>query len=171
MSQTSYCNKVLFRYLLWASCDDVELCAMYVSFWSWHVHGSHSVCLSKPGVTLVVPFNCGCLLHCGSLLLYWCNELLWTLEHLGVGCTLFFLPRVFLLGLSFYLGRVLMRQHWTNSSNNIPLNFLFEFCLLVLVILECFEVGVWVGMCMCVIVNYCPDYHVCNCELLSTIYV
>jgi hypothetical protein len=24
---------------------------VYVSFWSWHVHGSHSVCLSKPGVT------------------------------------------------------------------------------------------------------------------------
>jgi hypothetical protein len=22
-----------------------------VSFWSWHVHGSHSVCLPKPGVT------------------------------------------------------------------------------------------------------------------------
>jgi hypothetical protein len=25
---------------------------MYVSFRSWHVHGSHSVCLLKPGVTL-----------------------------------------------------------------------------------------------------------------------
>jgi hypothetical protein len=25
--------------------------AMYVSFSSWHVHGSHSVCLPKPGVT------------------------------------------------------------------------------------------------------------------------
>jgi hypothetical protein len=24
---------------------------VYVSFWSWHVHGSHSVCLPKPGVT------------------------------------------------------------------------------------------------------------------------
>jgi hypothetical protein len=26
--------------------------AMYVNCWSWHVHGSHSVCLLKPGVTL-----------------------------------------------------------------------------------------------------------------------
>jgi TM2 domain-containing membrane protein YozV len=25
---------------------------VYVSFWSWHVHGSHSVYLPKPGVTL-----------------------------------------------------------------------------------------------------------------------
>jgi hypothetical protein len=25
---------------------------VYVSFWSWHVHGSHSVCLPKPGVTV-----------------------------------------------------------------------------------------------------------------------
>jgi hypothetical protein len=25
---------------------------VYVSFWSWHVHGSHSVCLLKLGVTL-----------------------------------------------------------------------------------------------------------------------
>jgi hypothetical protein len=25
--------------------------AVYVSFWSWHVHDSHSVCLLKPGVT------------------------------------------------------------------------------------------------------------------------
>jgi hypothetical protein len=24
---------------------------VYVSFWSWHVHGSHSVCLPKPSVT------------------------------------------------------------------------------------------------------------------------
>jgi hypothetical protein len=25
--------------------------ALYVSFWSWNVHGSYSVCLPKPGVT------------------------------------------------------------------------------------------------------------------------
>jgi hypothetical protein len=25
--------------------------AMYVSFWSWHIHSSHLVCLLKPGVT------------------------------------------------------------------------------------------------------------------------
>jgi hypothetical protein len=25
--------------------------AVYVNFLSWHVHGSHSVCLLKPGVT------------------------------------------------------------------------------------------------------------------------
>jgi hypothetical protein len=25
--------------------------AVYVNCWSWHVHGSHSVCLLKPGVT------------------------------------------------------------------------------------------------------------------------
>jgi hypothetical protein len=29
--------------------------AVYVSFWSWHVHGSHSVCLPKPGVTKPPP--------------------------------------------------------------------------------------------------------------------
>jgi hypothetical protein len=26
--------------------------AVYVNFWSWHVHGLHSVCLTKPGVTV-----------------------------------------------------------------------------------------------------------------------
>jgi hypothetical protein len=25
---------------------------VYVNCWSWHVHGSHSVCLLKPGVTI-----------------------------------------------------------------------------------------------------------------------
>jgi hypothetical protein len=24
---------------------------VYTSFWFWHVHGSHSVCFLKPGVT------------------------------------------------------------------------------------------------------------------------
>jgi hypothetical protein len=28
--------------------------AVYVSFWSWHVHGSHSIYLLKPGVTRAV---------------------------------------------------------------------------------------------------------------------
>jgi hypothetical protein len=28
---------------------------VYVSFLSWHVHGSHSVCLPKPGVTRKAP--------------------------------------------------------------------------------------------------------------------
>jgi hypothetical protein len=27
---------------------------VYMSFWSWHVHGSHSVCLPKLGVTLTL---------------------------------------------------------------------------------------------------------------------
>jgi hypothetical protein len=31
--------------------------AVYVSFWSWHAHGSHSVCLPKPGVTWLVDSN------------------------------------------------------------------------------------------------------------------
>jgi hypothetical protein len=28
--------------------------ALYVNCWSWHVHGSHSVCLLKPGVTVAL---------------------------------------------------------------------------------------------------------------------
>jgi hypothetical protein len=52
MSWTSLCNQVPFRYLFRALCDDVQLCNhVYVSFLSWHVHDSHSVCLPKPGVT------------------------------------------------------------------------------------------------------------------------
>jgi hypothetical protein len=27
------------------------LIAVYVSFWSWHIYGSHSVYLPKPGAT------------------------------------------------------------------------------------------------------------------------
>jgi hypothetical protein len=34
----------------WCPC---YVTAVYVNNWSWHVHGSHSVCLLKPGVTLV----------------------------------------------------------------------------------------------------------------------
>jgi hypothetical protein len=32
---------------------------VYVSFWSWHVHGSHSICLPKPGVTPSNPWTGG----------------------------------------------------------------------------------------------------------------
>jgi hypothetical protein len=28
---------------------------VYMSFWSWHVHGSHSVCLPRPSVTYPKP--------------------------------------------------------------------------------------------------------------------
>ena len=31
---------------------------VYVNCWSWHVHGSHSVCLLKPGVTPVYCSRC-----------------------------------------------------------------------------------------------------------------
>jgi hypothetical protein len=34
--------------------------AVYVNCWSWHVHGSHSVCLLKSGVT---PADCLCVEH------------------------------------------------------------------------------------------------------------
>jgi hypothetical protein len=65
MSQTLWCNRLLFRFyvIIWALCDDIQLCflrrgeissyitAVYVNCWSWHVHGSHSVLLIKPGVT------------------------------------------------------------------------------------------------------------------------
>jgi hypothetical protein len=53
MSMTLWCNKLLLFYvIIRALCDDVHLCNRCVrEFWSWHVHGSHSVCLPKPGVT------------------------------------------------------------------------------------------------------------------------
>jgi hypothetical protein len=41
----------------WCPC---YVTAVYVNNWSWHVHGSHSVCLLKPGVTSTV------LLHLAS---------------------------------------------------------------------------------------------------------
>jgi hypothetical protein len=34
----------------WCPC---YVTAVYVNCWSWHVHGSHSVCLLKPGVTVI----------------------------------------------------------------------------------------------------------------------
>jgi hypothetical protein len=52
MSWTSWCNQVPFHYLIQALCDDVQLRNHCVrEFWSWHVLGSHSVYLPKPGVT------------------------------------------------------------------------------------------------------------------------
>jgi hypothetical protein len=56
MSMTLWCNKlILFYVIIRALCDDVHLCNRCVrEFWSWHVHGSHSVYLPKPGVTLCV---------------------------------------------------------------------------------------------------------------------
>jgi hypothetical protein len=54
MSMTLWCNKlILFYVIVRALCDDVHLCNRCVrEFWSWHVHGSHSVYLPKPGVTV-----------------------------------------------------------------------------------------------------------------------
>jgi hypothetical protein len=34
---------------------------VYVNCWSWHVHGSHTVCLLKPGVTAMRGFGRGLL--------------------------------------------------------------------------------------------------------------
>jgi hypothetical protein len=39
----------------WCPC---YVTAVYVNCWSWHVHGSHSVCLLKPGVTSSHTFKC-----------------------------------------------------------------------------------------------------------------
>jgi hypothetical protein len=41
---------------------------VYMSFWSWHVHGSHSVCLPKPGVTsrAIIAARTSCLPWRGS---------------------------------------------------------------------------------------------------------
>jgi hypothetical protein len=59
MSWTSWCNRLLYPLL----CYYVEHCVMmssyvtvvYMNCWSWYVHGSHSVCLLKPGVTVDHP--------------------------------------------------------------------------------------------------------------------
>jgi hypothetical protein len=52
-----WCNRlfpflILFWALWWCPC---YVTAVYVNNWSWHVHGSHSVCLLKPGVTVTWP--------------------------------------------------------------------------------------------------------------------
>jgi hypothetical protein len=54
MSRTSWCNQLLPSFmLLFEHCVMMSsyVTVVYVSCWSWHVHGSHSVCLLKPGVT------------------------------------------------------------------------------------------------------------------------
>jgi hypothetical protein len=53
MSQTSWCNQLLPSFmLLFEHCVMMSgyITVVYVNCWSWHVHGSHSVCLLKPGV-------------------------------------------------------------------------------------------------------------------------
>jgi hypothetical protein len=45
MSLTSWCNKLIPLYVI---IRDVYFCNRYVrEFWSWHVHGLHSICLLK----------------------------------------------------------------------------------------------------------------------------
>jgi hypothetical protein len=52
MSWTSWCNKYLSA-IYFEHCVMMSnyVITVYMSFWSWHIHGSHSVCLPKPGVT------------------------------------------------------------------------------------------------------------------------
>jgi hypothetical protein len=61
MSQTSWCNQLLPSFmLLFEHCVMISgyLTVVYVNCWSWHVHGSHSVCLLKSGVTISDPMAC-----------------------------------------------------------------------------------------------------------------
>jgi hypothetical protein len=53
MSWTSWCSRVPISAIYFKQCVMMSnyVIAVYVSFWSWHVHGSHLVCLLKPGVT------------------------------------------------------------------------------------------------------------------------
>jgi hypothetical protein len=59
MSSTFGCNKFNTLYvIIWALCNEVHLYNHCVrEFWSWHIHGSHSVCLLKPGATLTLPWH------------------------------------------------------------------------------------------------------------------
>ena len=53
MSWTSSCNQLLLSFmLLFEHCVMMSdyVTAVYVNCWSWHVNGSHSVFLLKPGV-------------------------------------------------------------------------------------------------------------------------
>jgi hypothetical protein len=55
MSQTSWCNQLIPSFmLLFEHCVMMSgyITVVYMNCWSWHVHGSHSVCLLKPGVTV-----------------------------------------------------------------------------------------------------------------------
>jgi hypothetical protein len=54
MSRTSWCNRLLPSFmLLFDHCVMMSsyVTTVYMNCWSWQVHGSHSVCLLKPGVT------------------------------------------------------------------------------------------------------------------------
>jgi hypothetical protein len=54
MYRTSWCNQLLLSFmLLFEHCVLMSsyVTVVYVNCWSWHVYGSHSVCLLKPGVT------------------------------------------------------------------------------------------------------------------------
>jgi hypothetical protein len=46
----------------------IYVIAVHVNFLSWHVHGSHSICLPKPGVT---KGGCWDLLHGEGLKQLW----------------------------------------------------------------------------------------------------
>jgi hypothetical protein len=66
MSRTSYCNKVPFRYLLWALCHDVQLCNRCVREFlilarTWFTFG---LCRRfDPGGSLDRRVNCCCVSH------------------------------------------------------------------------------------------------------------
>jgi hypothetical protein len=49
MSQTYDVIDYYLSTVWWCPC---YVTTVYVNCWSWHVHGSHSVCLLKPGVTV-----------------------------------------------------------------------------------------------------------------------
>jgi hypothetical protein len=60
MSRTSWCNQLLPSFmLLFEHCVMMSgyVTVVYVNCWSWHVHGSHLVCLLKLGVTWVKMIN------------------------------------------------------------------------------------------------------------------
>jgi hypothetical protein len=58
MSRTSYCNKVPFRYLLWALCDDVQLCNRCVREFLILTHTWFALDLpSKTGCDSILDFD------------------------------------------------------------------------------------------------------------------
>jgi hypothetical protein len=50
---TLVCSIITYSIVIWSIVLwwVIYVIAMYVNFWSWHVHGSHLVYLPKPGVT------------------------------------------------------------------------------------------------------------------------
>jgi hypothetical protein len=55
MSRASWCNHTITScMLLFEHCVMMSgyVTVVYVNCWSWHIHGSHSVCLLKPSVTV-----------------------------------------------------------------------------------------------------------------------